>query len=226
MPIASTKPVSWSPGEPVKPKPVLRGWIHTIAAPVSLAASVVLVVLAPTTELKWASAVYMVSSLVLFGVSAAYHQFYWKPPIEKFLQRMDHANIFLLIAGTYTPLTVALLDGRSRVFLLATVWIGAVLGILISLFWPTAPRWLNTLIYVILGWTAIWFLPAFWNSGGPAVVLLILAGGILYTIGALVYAFKWPNPSDRWFGFHEIFHAFTVAAWVCQCIAAYLAVLG
>lgn len=226
MKIASTKPIAWIPGHPVSRKPRLRGWIHFGAAPLSLAASIVLVVLAPTPALKSASAVYLGASFILFAVSATYHLFYWRPSIETVLRRMDHANIFLLIAGTYTPITVALLDGSNRVTLLSVVWGGALIGILISLFWPSAPRWLTTLIYVILGWTAIWYLPSLWISGGPWVVLLILLGGILYTVGAVAYALKKPNPVPGWFGFHEVFHAFTVLAWAAQCVAAYVAVLS
>ncbi len=225
MPIASTKPVAWIPGHPVARKPRLRGWVHFAAAPLSLAASIVLVVLAPTTGLKWASAVYLASSFILFGVSALYHLFYWKPSVEKVLKRLDHSNIFLLIAGTYTPITVGTLTGNSRVILLTIVWVGAVIGIGVNLLWPSAPRWLSTLIYVILGWTAIWYLPELWEKGGAALVILIAAGGVLYTIGAVAYALKKPNPWPEWFGFHEIFHVFTVLAWACQCVAAYFAVL-
>lgn len=225
MPIASRQPIAWIPGHPVVRKPKLRGWIHFGAAPLSLAASIVLVVLAPTAGLKWASAVYLASSFILFGVSAAYHLFYWTPKMHTVLQRMDHSNIFLLIAGTYTPITVGLLEGSQRVILLSVVWAGAAVGILVNLFWPKAPRWLSTLIYVVLGWTAVWYLPSFWSSGGAAIVLLILAGGILYTVGAVAYATKKPNPWPKWFGFHEIFHLFTVLAWACHCVAAYLAVL-
>ena len=140
-------------------------------------------------------------------------------------KRLDHSNIFLLIAGTYTPLSVALLTRHDAMVLLSIVWIGAVIGILINLFWPTAPRRLSTLIYVVLGWTAVAYLPQLWSAGGPAVVWLIVAGGILYTLGAIVYATKRPDPSPTWFGFHEIFHAFTVAAWACHCVGVYLAVL-
>lgn len=225
MPVVSTKPIEWVPGQPTPRKPILRGWVHAITAPLALAATIVLVVLAPTPGLKWASVVYMLSSLILFGVSAAYHLFYWTPPVERVLQRLDHANIFLLIAGTYTPITVALLSGGQRVFLLTFVWVGAIVGILASVFWPNAPRWFNTLIYVLLGWVAVWFLPALWQSGGPATVILIIVGGIFYTIGAVVYATKKPNPSPKWFGFHETFHVFTVLAWACQCVGVYLAVL-
>ena len=226
MKIASLQPTQWSPDVQVAVKPKLRGWIHLVAAPLSLAASIILTVLAPTGELKVACAIYLAASLILFGVSAAYHRFYWAPKWELMWKRLDHSNIFLLIAGTYTPLTVALLHGTSRVVLLAIVWTGAVIGILINVFWINAPRWLATLIYVVLGWTAIWFLPQFWSAGGPAVVILVIAGGVLYTLGAVVYARKSPDPSPKWFGFHEIFHAFTVAAWACHCTAVYLAVLG
>lgn len=226
MKVASLKPTSWLPDQVVAVKPHLRGWMHLVAAPLSLAASIVLIVLAPTTATKWASAVYLACSLILFGVSALYHRFYWQPRWELLWKRLDHSNIFLLIAGTYTPLSVALLGPSAQRSILFLVWGGAVVGILINLFWPTGPRWLLTLIYVLLGWVAVWYLPEFWSAGGAAVVWLVIAGGVLYTIGAVVYAFKRPDPSPTWFGFHEIFHLFTVLAWACHCVAVYLAVLG
>lgn len=226
MKVASLRPTKWVPDQIVSIKPHLRGWMHLVAAPLSLAASIVLIVLAPTTATKWASAVYLAASLILFGISALYHRFYWKPQWELLWKRLDHSNIFLLIAGTYTPLSVALLGPAPQRSILIVVWVGAVVGILINLFWPTGPRWLLTLIYVILGWVAVWYLPQFWSAGGPAVVWLIIAGGILYTLGAVVYALKKPDPWPAWFGFHEIFHLATVLAWACHCVAVYLAVLG
>lgn len=225
MKVASLHPKSWVPNQLIAIKPHLRGWLHLVTAPLSLAASIVLICLAPTTPTKWASAVYLASSLLLFGISALYHRFYWKPNWELVWKRLDHSNIFLLIAGTYTPLSVALLTRHDATVLLSIVWTGAIIGILINLFWPTAPRWLSTLIYVVLGWTAVAYLPQLWSAGGPAVVWLIVAGGILYTLGAIVYATKRPDPSPTWFGFHEIFHAFTVAAWACHCVGVYLAIL-
>lgn len=225
MKVASLHPKSWVPNQLIAIKPHLRGWLHLVTAPLSLAASIVLICLAPTTPTKWASAVYLASSLLLFGISALYHRFYWKPNWELVWKRLDHSNIFLLIAGTYTPLSVALLTRHNATVLLSIVWTGAIIGILINLFWPTAPRWLSTLIYVVLGWTAVAYLPQLWSAGGPAVVWLIVAGGILYTLGAIVYATKRPDPSPTWFGFHEIFHAFTVAAWACHCVGVYLAIL-
>ena len=225
MKVASLHPKSWVPNQLIAIKPHLRGWLHLVTAPLSLAASIVLICLAPTTPTKWASAVYLASSLLLFGISALYHRFYWKPNWELVWKRLDHSNIFLLIAGTYTPLSVALLTRHNATVLLSIVWTGAIIGILINLFWPTAPRWLSTLIYVVLGWTAVAYLPQLRSAGGPAVVWLIVAGGILYTLGAIVYATKRPDPSPTWFGFHEIFHAFTVAAWACHCVGVYLAIL-
>ena len=161
----------------------------------------------------------------LFGISALYHRFYWSPRWEVVWNRLDHSNIFLLIAGTYTPLSIAILPHDQAVTILSIVWGGALLGILLNLFWPTAPRWLATLIYVALGWVALWYLPQFWALGGAVIVWLLLAGGILYTLGAVVYATKKPDLSPRWFGFHEIFHLCTVLAWACHCVAVYLAVL-
>ena len=194
MKIASLTPKEWFSGQLVQIKPKLRGWLHLGAAPLSLAASIVLVCLAPTTPTKIGSAVYLACSLILFGVSAAYHRFYWAPRWEIMWKRLDHSNIFLLIAGTYTPITIALLDRFDATVLLSVVWGGAVVGILLNLFWPTAPRWLTTLVYVALGWVAVWYLPQLWAGGGPIVVWLIVAGGVLYTLGAVVYGTKKPDP--------------------------------
>lgn len=226
MKIASIRPTQWLPEQMLTVKPHLRGWQHVAAAPLSLAASIVLTVLAPTSGTRWASAVYLVTSLLLFGISALYHRFYWSPKWEIFWRRLDHSNIFLLIAGTYTPLCVALLPSHDARFILTLVWVAASAGVLMSVFWPGAPRWLIVTLYVGLGWVAIWYLPQLWTAGGPVIVLLIAAGGVLYTVGAVVYGLKRPNPSPRWFGFHEIFHTFTVLAWACQCVAVYFAVLG
>ena len=146
MRTASLTPKEWFSGQLVQIKPKLRGWLHLAATPLSLAASIVLVCLAPTTPTKIGSAVYLACSLVLFGVSAAYHRFYWAPRWEIMWKRLDHSNIFLLIAGTYTPITIALLDRSDATVLLSVVWGGAAVGILLNLFWPTAPRWLTTLV--------------------------------------------------------------------------------
>lgn len=204
-------------------KPKLRGWIHAGTAPLALAAGIVLIVLTPAAD-RWASAVFVASSLVLFGTSAVYHRGTWSPRVGVTLRRLDHANIFLLIAGTYTPLAWMLLDRPTAQLLLAVVWGGAVAGILMRVFWLSAPRWLYVPLYVALGWVAVWFLPDFSATAGPALVWLIAAGGIAYTLGAVVYGFKRPNPSPRWFGFHEIFHVGTVVGFVCHLIAVFIAV--
>ncbi|WP_425394251.1 PAQR family membrane homeostasis protein TrhA [Actinomyces vulturis] len=208
-------------------KPRLRGWIHACTAPLAFASCLVLVILAPTTSLTIACVIYSVCTLLLFGNSGIYHlgNGHWGIRVAAILRRIDHANIFLLIAGTYTPLCLALLAPATAKSVLCIVWGGALAGIFARLFWMSAPRWLYTPLYIILGWVAVWFLPDFWQAGGPAVVALIASGGVIYTLGALVYAMKKPDLFPRWFGFHEIFHVCTVLAWIVQCIACYLAVL-
>lgn len=207
-------------------KPRLRGWLHFGMGPLALAAAIVLVALAPTSAGRWAGAVFGASAVLLFGTSAAYHRGTWSPRAAVLLKRLDHSNIFLIIAGSYTPFAVMLLEGSQRVTLLVLVWSGALLGVAFRVFWVGAPRWLYTPVYVVLGWVAVFYLPPFLTNGGPGVLTLIIVGGGLYTLGAVVYGTKWPNPSPRWFGFHEVFHAFTVAAFVSHYIAASLAIYG
>lgn len=204
-------------------KPRLRGWIHAGTAPLALAAAVVLVALSPTTSARWANTVFGVSAVLLFGTSAVYHRGTWSPRVAGVLRRLDHTNIFLIIAGTYTPLAVLLLDTATARTLLLVVWAGALVGLLARVLWLGAPRWLYVPVYIALGWVAVWFLPDFWSSGGPAVVWLVAAGGLAYTLGAVVYGTKRPNPSPRWFGFHEIFHVLTVVGFTCHFVAVALA---
>ena len=204
-------------------KPRLRGWIHAGMAPLVLAAGIVLVALSPTGATRVANVVFWLSALMLFGTSAVYHRGRWSPRVAGVLRRMDHTNIFLIIAGTYTPLSVILLDAPTERTLLIIVWSGALVGLLMRVFWLNAPRWLYTPIYVALGWVAVWFLPEFADAGGTALVWLVIAGGIAYTLGALVYGLKRPNPSPRWFGFHEIFHTLTVVGYTCHYVAVSIA---
>lgn len=211
-------------------KPKLRGWIHLVTAPLVLAAGIVLICLSPTATTRVGSALYAGSALLLFGTSALYHRGTWSPKVWKVLNRFDHSNIFLFIAGSYTPFALILLDGLPRVIMLSVVWSGALLGIGFKLFWPTAPRWLSAPIYIALGWAAIFFIPAFFDGAvalglgiGIATFVLIIVGGALYTVGGLVYGFQWPNPSPRVFGFHEIFHGFTVAAFAAHYVGVSLA---
>ena len=210
---------------PVPAKPKLRGWIHAGTFPLALAAGIVLIVLSPTLTAKLSGIVFAITSWMLFGTSAVYHRGRWSTKVAAILRRADHANIFLIIAGTYTPLAVLLLPKKTAVLLLVIVWSGAILGLLARIFWLNAPRWVYVPVYVALGWVAIAFLPQFSRTGGMAVVWLIISGGIAYTIGALIYALKWPDPSPRWFGFHEIFHTLTVAGFTCHFVAIMMAAL-
>lgn len=208
-------------------KPHLRGWIHAVTAPLALAAAIVLVVLADTTADKIACAVFGVTAVLLFGTSAVYHlgTGTWSPRTAALLRRLDHANIFLIIAGTYTPLAVMLLPRDTAVVLLAVVWIGAVVGLVARVLWMGAPRWLYVPVYVALGCVAVGYIPQFATSGGAAVAWLVASGGVAYILGAVVYGTKFPDPSPRWFGFHEIFHALTVVGFTCHTVAIYLAAL-
>lgn len=217
---AATDPITGAVRE-VKPR--LRGWLHAGMTPLAVAAGIVLVVLAPSAEGKIGGAVFLAASLLLFGTSGLYHRFYWGPRAEAVLRRLDHANIFVFIAATYTPMALTMLTGTSRVLLLSLVWGAASLGLGFRIAWLGAPRWLYTVLYLAMGWAALGWLPEFWRVGGPAVLGLIVAGGLLYSLGALVYGRKRPNPSPRWFGFHEIFHAATIGAFACHYTAISIA---
>ncbi|GAA2174230.1 hypothetical protein GCM10009846_19370 [Agrococcus versicolor] len=199
-------------------KPSWRGWIHLVTAPLALVAGIVLLVLADTTAGRISCAVFMASSLLLFGVSATYHRFHWSDRVRMTLKRLDHSNIFLLIAGTYTPLAVLTLSTEQATILLSLVWGGAVVGILFRVLWVSAPRWLYVPLYIALGWAAVAYLPAIFQAS-PATAILIAAGGLAYTVGAVFYALKRPNPVPGHFGFHELFHACTVIAFLCHWTA-------
>lgn len=211
-------------------KPKLRGWIHLLSTPLVLAAGIVLICLSPTAATRVGSALYVTSAMLLFGISALYHRGTWSPKVWRVLNRFDHSNIFLFIAGSYTPFAVILLDGAAQWTMLSVVWTGALLGIAFKVFWPSAPRWMSAPIYIALGWAAVFFIPAFFDGAvalglgiGIAIFVLIVVGGALYTMGGLVYGFQWPNPSPRVFGFHEIFHGFTIAAFAAHYVGVSLA---
>jgi hemolysin III len=200
-------------------KPRLRGWLHTGMAPLALVAGIVLISLAATPAGVVGGAVFVTASVLLFGTSGVYHRGTWRTRGQAILRRMDHSNIYIFIAATYTPLALILLDGASRTILLVLIWSAAVGGLLFRLLWLSAPRWLYTVLYIVMGWTALGWLGAFYHAAGLAVLILILAGGICYTLGAIVYARKRPNPSPTWFGFHEIFHVGTIAGFICHYLA-------
>jgi hemolysin III len=211
-------------------KPKLRGWLHLGIAPLTLAGGIVLIALSPTDLTRVGSAVFTASALILFTVSAIYHTGTWSPRVWAFLRRFDHSNIFILIAGSYTPFSLILLEGTQRTVLIAVVWTGAVLGVAFRVFWTDAPRWLYTPIYIAMGWAAVFFIPSFLDGarelGGGAGIgafVMIVVGGALYTLGGVVYGFKRPNPWPRWFGFHEVFHTFTILAFVSHYVGVSLA---
>lgn len=204
-------------------KPRLRGWLHLIAFPAASLAGIVLIILAPAGRARVSVAIFSLTAALLFGVSALYHRGNWSPRVHTVLRRLDHANIFLIIAGTYTPFTVLLLPGGPARTLLWLVWGGAIAGVLFQVLWVGAPRWLYVPVYVALGWVAVVYLPDFLH-GGIAPFTLVVIGGGLYTLGGIVYGLKRPNPSPRWFGFHEVFHAFTLAAFIAHYIGVSLVV--
>lgn len=217
-----------APGSAGAVAPRLRGLLHAGAVPVAAAAGAVLVSLAPTWPARLAAAVYSVAGIILFGVSAAYHRSPSGSRRRGVLARLDHVGILLMIAGTYTPLAVLALSGWVRLSVLAVIWSGAAAGILARLIWRStwrpAPRWLITSLFVTLGWVALVVLPQLLRGAGALVLVLILAGGITYSLGAVVYARKRPNPSPRWFGFHEVFHTATILAYLTQYAAVSLVV--
>jgi hemolysin III len=205
-------------------RPTWRGWIHAATFPVAIVLGIVLISLAQGTAAKWSTTVFMVSSLLLFGNSALYHRFDWQPRTKAVLKRIDHANILLLIAGTYTPLAVLALPTPETVLLLSLVWGGAVVGILFRVFWINAPRWLYVALYLVLGWAAVMYIVPLFQASAAMMVLVII-GGLLYTAGALIYGLKKPNPWPGHFGFHEIFHVCTVLAFLCHWAACLLIAL-
>jgi hemolysin III len=205
-------------------KPKLRGWLHAVASPLALLGGIVLVAFAPSGRAAAAAGVFALTSVVLFMTSAVYHRGHWSARIEARLKKLDHANIFLLIAGSYTPFAVLALRGPVRIAVLVAVWSTALLGATFRVLWVEAPRWLYVPLYVGLGWAAAFFVPQLINGAGIGAFVLVAAGGLLYTVGGLVYGLKRPDPNPKWFGFHEIFHSCTLAAFACQYVAASLVV--
>jgi hemolysin III len=226
---SSSQPVTPSPTQTVtqqvaghvvdalaEARPRMRGWLHAATAPLCLVGGVLLVKMAPPGTARLGCLVFAACALVLFTVSATMHRGGWSPRAERVLTRLDHASIFLLIAGTYTPFSLLLLTGPDRVVLLSVAWGGAVLGIGFRVFYATAPRWVYTPVYMALGWAAVFFAGDFVRNSDTPVVLLLALGGLLYTVGGVVYGLQRPNPFPQWFGFHEVFHALTVIAFAAH----------
>lgn len=210
-------------GELIRPR--MRGWIHLWSAVVSVAACATLVAVSATLRggvAGVATAVYGVTVLGLFGVSATYHRHTWRTPRSRALmRRADHSMIFLFIAGTYTPVSVFALPPQTARWVLVVVWAGALGGVALQLLWPSAPVWVGVPVYVALGWVAVLVLPDL-AATGPAQLVLLLAGGVLYTVGAVFYAVRWPDPWPTTFGYHEFFHAATALAAICHHVAIWL----
>lgn len=206
-------------------KPRMRGMLHLINTPIALLGGLLITVLADTMLERVGCAIWTLTAIMLFGHSAVYHRGRWTEKVEKVLRRIDHSNIAIFIAGTYTPLALSVLEGTSRIVLLSLIWGCALLEVAFRTLWLGAPRWLYVALYLVMGWTAVFWLPSFWASGGAALVILLIAGGLFYSAGAIIYARKRPNPSPVWFGFHELFHAGTVLGALCHWVAILIAVL-
>ena len=207
-------------------KPKLRGIVHLVMSPLSLVAGLILITLANELRGRITLGIFTLTAVTLFTCSALYHRVAWNDKNKAIWRRIDHSNISVLIAGTYTPFAVYLLQPSQTKTLLIVAWGGAILISLLRIFWLSAPRWLYVAGYISLGWAAVFYMPTFLNSGGVAIFILILTGGLLYSAGGVIYALKKPNFSISWFGFHELFHALTAAAFICHFIAAILTVFS
>ena len=208
----------------LEPKPTWRGLIHAITFPLAIVLGIVLIMVADGPNARWSSTVFVLSSLLLFGISATYHRFTWSERTRVLLKRFDHANIFLLIAGTYTPLSIMALPPEKGYLLLILVWSGALVGIGFRVFWIHAPRWAYVPLYVMLGWAAVLYLGDLF-AANVAMMVLVIVGGLAYTTGAVIYGMKKPNPVPGVFGFHEIFHTLTVVAFLCHWTGVLLVAL-
>jgi hemolysin III len=199
--------------------PRLRGLLHAHAAWVAAVAAIVLIALAPTGAARVAALIYGLGLIALFAVSALYHRWPGDPRWKPWLRRMDHSTIFVFIAASYTPVGLLVLDGTVQVVVLVSVWAGALAGVVMSLAWISAPRWLQALTYLLVGWVAVVALPQLADRAGVAPLVLLAVGGGLYSLGALVYALRRPDFWPRTYGFHEVFHTLVVAAAVVHFVA-------
>jgi hemolysin III len=212
------------------PRTKLRGWFHQESVPFVMAAGIVLVVLSPTTPKRIGALVYLLSSVLLFKMSSIYHMFNWSAKTKGILRKIDHSNVFLIIAGTNTPIIISYLPASFSKLLLFILWGVVVIGILFQIFYTDAPRILQVSIYIGLGLGGFSYMPYiikhYHSLASTVTFFMIIAGGVLYIAGAIFYATKWPGKNAKIFGFHELFHIFTILAFACHCVAVYYAVLG
>ena len=207
-------------------QPRLRGVFHQYAFVVAALAGTLLVVLADGYLERFAVWVYAMALAAMFGASALYHRYPWRSPSARLrARRLDHAMIFVFIAGTYTAFALVAFTGTARVIGLVTVWIGAVFGMVLNLVWIDAPRWLSAVAYLGVGWVGLILIPQLFPALGVAAAVLVIVGGALYSVGALAYAAAWPNPLPAAFGFHEVFHVLVIVAAAMQFVALSLVVL-
>jgi len=200
-------------------KPLLRGVLHQHAFTASLVVGVLLVTFTDGPRRQLAAAAFAGSVAFCFGVSALYHRVTWEPHARRWMRRADHAGVYLLIAGTYTPVGLLVLDGNWRIVVLATVYAGTAMAVVVKFAWVDAPSWVAAVLGIALGWVGVVAVPQLATRLGPAAFALILAGGLAYTAGGIVYARRRPNPAPHTFGYHEVFHALTIVAVACQYVA-------
>lgn len=198
--------------------------MHLVMSPISLVAGLILITLADELRGRITLGIFTLTAVTLFTCSALYHRVAWNDKNKAIWRRIDHSNIAILIAGTYTPFAIYLLEPGQARLLLILAWGGALLSSLLRILWLSAPRWLYVGGYIALGWAAVIYLPEFLDQGGVAIFVLVLAGGICYSVGGIIYAIKKPNFSINWFGFHELFHVLTAAGFICHFIAGALTV--
>jgi hemolysin III len=208
-------------------KPRFRGWIHLHSAILAAIAGIPLVavawaVVSPRAGL--ATAIYSAAIVAMFAVSATYHRIHWKSMTARtWMKRLDHSMIFVFIAGSYTPFAMVAMPRPTGHLVLSIVWGGALAGIALKVCWPSAPRWVGVPLYLLLSWVAIWFIGPILHGAGVAAMVLLIVGGVVYSIGGLFYGLRWPDPWPTTFGYHEFFHANTLAAAICHYIAVWIA---
>jgi hemolysin III len=206
-------------------KPRCRGVLHQGAFFVAIIVAPLLLLSADAFRARLAAAVFALSVAGCFGASALYHRVTWAPPVRRWMRRVDHAGVYLLIAGTYTPVSLLVLDRTLGRVILTVVWAGALAAILLKFAWLDAPKWVSAAVGMALGWFAVVALPQLLERLQPSALTLLIAGGLLYSLGGIVYARRKPDPLPRVFGYHEVFHALTIAAATCQYVAIALFVI-